>query len=261
MRNIQNIRWAVEFSCVEGSLSEIQNALPFHGDPWFLSLDYSEKTYPTIGSSNFETKTTGQDVFYTAKVLFNQINGSFFADGARLQIRAVSVFRLREGQEPLQHQFIMGSLFQNRSIFGSGSITLPTPTTSGDRTHIVSSGSPKHELPQPTFSQKAVTVAAEYELLSDALRETSSNPDWHALSRAFECLRDSKFADGIKSKKFTGTLNCYGIRHAKHKHYTKEFDTKHGKMTINEGRTFIRGWMKVAIDNAYRKLTEDHDAS
>ena len=203
------IGWGVVLGGEALDLEDWREALKQPFDPWVMETEDE----PILRSSLLNPATTASEAYELAKVLMEQVNGALgVSHGARL-------VRLESIAEILSDGTRRRQAFAHRSE-GARVKDRPTAEVFG------ADGKPKPQ-PPPAKSdpQRWLSIAAQDDLLADALTYFARGADWFDTYKTLECLiqrfcgGDPKkflalgWADPDEIKRLRATANSY--RHSR----------------------------------------------
>jgi len=221
-------------------------------DPWVMETKFG----PILRSSQLDGAATASAAYERAKALMDEVNGAMRAS------RRTETVRLEGIVEILSDETVRRQLFEQtgevlrlkgRAVGGIGLDGAPEP--------------PKPD--EPSEPQQWLSIAAEDDLLADALTYFARGDDWFDVYKALECLemrfggarkgqverfRGLGWADPDKIKLLKQTANSG--RHAR-----KKFDPPPDPMEWTEARDLLAKLMARAFHEASAAPTPSPERS
>jgi hypothetical protein len=242
MEDKVRIGWGALLAGDAFDLDDWQDALKHPFDPWVTKAE----ARLILHSSRLNGEATLNTAYERAKTLMNEVNGAMLT---RYGTWAVRLDGLAEIFSDGTHQpQLVGEL---------GVMERPDKVKIGDRpvAEVFSAdGKPKPDpAPRPSEVQRWLSIAADDDLLADALVHFARGDDWFDIYKALECLEmrfggEEEFcslgwADKGKIKLLKRTANSG--RHAR-----KKFDPPPHPMERTEARDLLAQLMARAFHEA-----------
>jgi hypothetical protein len=232
------IAWGVVLDGEAFDLEDWQEALKHPFDPWVMATEGEL----ILRSSLLDPTTTSSGAYEIAKVLMEQVNGALgVSHGAR-------VIRLGAIAEILSDGTRRRHVFAHRSE-AARIRDRPTAQVFG------ADGKPKPQ-PPPAKSdpQRWLSIAAEDDLLADALTYFSRGDEWFDIYKALECLI-LRFCAGEKEFLDLGWADAGEIARLKRtanfeRHARRKFVPPPSPMGRTEARDLLAKLMARALGEA-----------
>jgi hypothetical protein len=181
---IVRIGWGVQLAGEAFDLEDWQHALKPPFDPWIVETEHGL----VLRSQLLNSATTPTEARDHAESLMGWMNGLFAVTHHARKLRLENVVEFLKDGSQRRHAFAHLGAIELRCKMRAEAVVLDAH------------GNPKPPPPpQPTDAQRWAILAADDDLLADALTYFGRGDDWFDIYKALECLF-FRFADGKEYK-------------------------------------------------------------